>query len=244
MAAVPERSTWLGAALLVSATVVSYQVGFLAGLPLLVPVLNVLPAVPSMLNALARESVRRAIVLMLVWAATLIVCATALSYAFPEETGRLFLNGDRYQREMFNWVITGQGAESRPRDFLPLHAAHAALFVSLSLVTGSLLSLAMGAVLVNYMGHFVGTLGAVSSRPILTMILAWNPWSLTRIVSFVTLGVVLSGPLLSRLGGFRFRLGDHWRLIALACAGLVVDVLLKAVLAPSWQQLLRSVTGF
>jgi hypothetical protein len=244
MAAVPERSTWLGAALLVSATVVSYQVGFLAGLPLLVPVLNVLPAVPSMLNALARESVRRAIVLMLVWAATLIVCATALSYAFPEETGRLFLNGDRYQREMFNWVITGQGAESRPRDFLPLHAAHAALFVSLSLVTGSLLSLAMGAVLVNYMGHFVGTLGAVSSRPILTMILAWNPWSLTRIVSFVTLGVVLSGPLLSRLGGFRFRLGDHWRLIALACAGLVVDSLLKAVLAPSWQQLLRSVTGF
>ena len=70
----------------------------------------------------------------------------------------------------------------------------------------------MGAVLMNYMGHYVGTLAAAEPRvrP-LTMMLAWHPWAVIRVISFVIIGVVLSAPLLSRLGRFagRPRRGAH-----------------------------------
>src|SRR5205809_355824 len=102
----------------------------------------------------------------------------------------------------------------------------------------------MLAVLMNYMGHYVGALAAASAHPAATMILGWHPWAVVRIVSFVTIGVVLAGPLLSRLGGFRF----DWRaarpLLGYAAAGLAVDIILKWLLAPSWHRLLLHVVGW
>jgi len=96
----------------------------------------------------------------------------------------------------------------------------------------------------NYMGHYVGALAAASARPALTMILGWHPWAVVRIVSFVTLGVVLAAPLLSLILGFRF----DWRaarpLVGYAAAGLVVDVVMKWLLAPAWQKLLLRVVGW
>ena len=99
--------------------------------------------------------------------------------------------------------MTGRGAESDPARFIPQQAAHAGVFAALALVSGGVLALAMGAVLMNYMGHYVGTLAAASAHPLPVLVLGWHPWAVIRIVSFVTIGVVLSAPLLSWLGGFR-----------------------------------------
>ena len=104
---------------------------------------------------------------------------------------------------MFAWVMTGRGAESTPSAFIPQQAGHAVLFSSLALATGGTLAMPMGAALMNYMGHYVGTLAAASRRPAVTALLAWHPWAVIRIVSFVVIGVVLSAPLLSRAIGFR-----------------------------------------
>ena len=59
-------------------------------------------------------------------------------------------------------------------------------------------------------------------------------------ISFVTLGVLLAGPVLSRVGRFAFRLSDHRRALWLAAAGLLADIVLKALLAPAWQRWLRA----
>ena len=72
---------------------------------------------------------------------------------------------------MFTWVATGQGAESTPSQFIPQQIGHAALFSGLALATGGVAAMPMGAVLMNYMGHYVGTLAAASRRPAVTMIL-------------------------------------------------------------------------
>ena len=104
---------------------------------------------------------------------------------------------------MFAWVMTGQGAESTPSQFIPQQAGHALLFSGLALATGGAAAMPMGAVLMNYMGHYVGVLAATSRRPALTMILGWHPWAVIRVISFVVIGVVLSAPLLSRLRTFR-----------------------------------------
>ena len=90
----------------------------------------------------------------------------------------------------------------------------------------------MGAVLMNYMGHYVGALAATSRRPVLTMMLGWHPWAVIRVISFVVIGVVLSAPLLSRLGRFRVDWPAARSLLSYAAAGLIADIVLKTLLAP------------
>jgi len=229
---------------IVAGTVLSYLVAALAGVPLLVPILNTLPAFPFMIASLRRGQIGDAVVRMLVWAAALAVCATAFSYARTAEAERLFLHGEAYRREMFAFLLTGAGAEGDIRQFLPQHAFHAAMFSALALATGSLAAMPMGAALMNYMGFYVGALAASSAHPLRAVALAWVPWSLVRIASFVTLGVVLAGPVLGRLFGFRYALRDQRRWIGLAVAGLALDIVLKWALAPGWRDLIRGAAGW
>jgi hypothetical protein len=228
-------------AVIVAAVVLSYAVGWLIGTPWLVPILNTVAGYPFMVSALVRRRLGTAIARMLIWAAALALCATALAYARPHRTAHLFLNAAAYEREMLAWIATGEGREARPREFLPQHVLHAAVFSGLSLVSGSGLSMPMGAALMNYMGHYAGTLGARASSPVVA-VAAWHPWSLVRVASFVILGVVLAGPLLSRITrrGWRWK-GEALAWLALATAGLVLDVALKAGIAGLWRRLLITI---
>jgi hypothetical protein len=141
-------------------------------------------------------------------------------------------------------VLTGRGPESTPSVFIPQQLGHAAMFAGLALATGGALAMPMGAVLMNYMGHYVGTLGETSAHPALTVLLAWHPWAVIRVISFVTIGVVLSAPLLSRIAKFRVDWNRARLLLVWAGAGLVLDVVLKTLLAPTWQRLLLRSVGW
>ena len=232
----------IGAAI-VLCTALSYGIGWALGVPALVPVLNTAASFPFMVLALKRGDLRLAIARMLVWALAMGVCATLLSFARPAQTETLFLHAAEYRAEMFAWVLTGRGAESAPSQFIPQQAAHTLLFVALALATGSVLAMPMGAVLMNYMGHYVGTLAAQSAHPMLTLLLAWHPWAVIRVVSFVALGVVLSVPVLSRVARMK-PVGDVRPYLAAAGGGLVLDVVLKWLLAPAWQRWLLRVVGW
>jgi hypothetical protein len=229
---------------IVTATLVSYAAGWAIGVPILVPILNTLASFPFMVLALKRGDLRLAVARMLLWALAMGVTATLLSYARPAQTGTLFLRGEAYQKEMFAWVMTGQGAESTPSQFIPQQAGHALLFSGLALATGGAAAMPMGAVLMNYMGHYVGVLAATSRRPALTMILGWHPWAVIRVISFVVIGVVLSTPVLSRLGRFAVDRRAGRTLLIAAGIGLLADVVLKAMLAPAWHRLLLRVVGW
>jgi hypothetical protein len=229
---------------IVAATLISYVLGWALGIPILVPILNTLVSVPFMVLALKRGNLQLAIVRMLLWALTMGVVATLLSYARPAQTDTLFLRGEAYRTEMFTWVITGTGAESTPSQFIPQQAGHALIFSGLALATGGVVAMAMGAVLMNYMGHYVGALAASSARPMLTMLLAWHPWAVIRVISFVVIGVILSTPLLSRIARVRIDWSAARPLLLAAYGGLVIDVVLKALLAPAWQRLLLRVVGW
>jgi hypothetical protein len=219
-------------------TAASYGLGALAGLPWLLPVLNTIVAYPFMARAVIAGRLSAAAGRMLVWAATLAVCATTLAYLRPSTTATLFLHASAYEREMVEWIDTGRGRESTPREFLPQHALHAAAFSGLSLATGSTLSMPFGAALMNYMGHYAGAVGARRRSP-LAAALAWHPWAVIRVVSFVLLGVALSGPVLCRARGRAWRWNREARtLLIVAMVGLALDVLLKAGLAPVWRRLL------
>jgi hypothetical protein len=229
---------------IIALTAASYAIGWALAIPVLVPLLNAFAAFPFMIDALRRRRVRLAVGRMLVWAGALAVCATLLSYWAPFRTDTLFVRGGAYRSEMFEWVRTGHGAESTPSQFIPEQAGHAAIFSLLAVGTGGAGALPMGAVLMNYMGHYVGTLAASSAHPLLTLVLAWHPWAVIRIVSFVVIGVVLAAPLLGQLGGFGVDWPASRRLLSLAVLGLVADVVLKTLLAPAWQRLLLHLVGW
>lgn len=229
---------------LVAATVLSYALGWAVGRPWLVPILNTLASYPFMVLAIRRGDLRAALARMLVWAIALGACATLLSYAQPFRADTLFIRGASYRAEMFAWVMTGRGAESTPALFIPQQLGHALLFVAVSLATGGFAGMVMGAVLMNYMGHYVGALAAVSAHPAATMALAWVPWAVIRIASFVTLGVVMSVPLVARVGLMSARMREARPLVAWALVGLAADIVLKTLLAPAWQRMLLRVTGW
>jgi len=229
---------------IVAGTALSYVVAAVIGVPVLVPILNTLPAFPFMIGALRRRQVGEAIARMLIWAATLAVCATTFSYTQTAEAGRLFVHGEAYRREMFTFLLTGSGAEGDIRQFLPTHVLHAIVFSTLAIATGSLVAMPMGAALMNYMAYYVGSLAASSAHPLRAIALAWVPWSLIRIASFVILGVVLAGPVLGRLFRFPYSLRDQQRWVALALAGLTADLALKWALAPAWRHVIRGAAGW
>jgi hypothetical protein len=231
-------------AVIVGGTALSYLAGILIGVPVLVPFLNVAPAFPFMIASLRRGRIAEAIWRMLVWAAALAVCATAISYLDTAGAGRVFVRGEQYRREMFEFLLTGYGPEGDIRRFAPQHAAHAAVFCGLALATGGLLAMPLGAMLMNYMAYYVGALGAASTHPWKAMALAWVPWAVIRIAGFVTLGVVLAGPVLGRILRFDYRLRDQTRWIALAGSALLADVALKWALAASWREMIRSAAGW
>jgi hypothetical protein len=223
---------------------VSYAAGAVIGVPVLVPILNTVASYPFMVLALKRGDLRLAVTRMLVWAAAMGVAATLIAYARPATADALFLRGQAYRAEMFAWVMTGQGAESTPSQFIPQQLAHAAIFTGLTLATGGAAAMPMGAVLMNYMGTYVGELAAASRRPVLTMILGWHPWAVIRVISFVIIGVVLAAPLLSKLMKFSIDRAAARGFLIGAGAGLILDMVLKALLAPAWQRLLLRSVGW
>ena len=130
-------------AIVVVAAVLSYPIGLTLGVPWLLPILNAAPAYAAMVTLLRRGEPRRAVVVMLVWAAALAVAGTFTFAVWPHPPGALIVHGPEYRDEMFAWIRTGVGSEGSPRAFIPQHALHLAAFVALSLVTASALSITM-----------------------------------------------------------------------------------------------------
>src|SRR5687767_9410100 len=98
-------------AAIVGATALSYLLALAIAVPIVVPFLNVAAGFPFMVQSLRRERVGEAIGRMVIWATAMGVCATVLSYLDTADAGRLFLNGETYRREMFEYLRTGIGPE-------------------------------------------------------------------------------------------------------------------------------------
>lgn len=228
---------WL---LLAAATIALTVLGYYSRIPWLLPLLQVAPAYPILIRDLRKGRISLAVLRMLAWALVIALTVGILSVHAPETGAASVLHGQAYRDEMVRWVRTGAGEESMPSRFLPQHLLHTAAFAALSLATGSLLSLVLGAVLMNYMSFYVGSLLALARDSWIILLCGWPPWAILRVVAFVILGVVLAGPVLRRVAGIPFRWSDRRGWILAAAAGLVLDASLKSILAPIWSGILRS----
>jgi hypothetical protein len=179
----------------------------------------------------------RAWVLGIVWAFLLSLGVIVLVLWLPDAARAGILHGESYRLEMFRWIATGEAPENHPAVFIPQHLLHLSLFLVLTWASGGYLGLALGAFLVAYMSYFVGSFAYGSAHPFLGSVAAWVPWSVLRVCAFVLLGTLFSRPLLVRRF-WPFGRREH-RLMALAASGILADILIKALFAPSYGLFLR-----
>ena len=167
-----------------------------------------------------------------VWAVLLSAGVVAMTELLPDAAAAGILHGVPYREEMFGWITRGVAPENDWRQFVPIHLTHLALFLLLAWASAGYLGLVLGAGLVGYMSYFVGSYALGSGHPVAGAFAAWVPWSILRVLAFVLLGALFSRPLLVRRPWPFGR--REYRLMALAGAGLVADILVKAALAPAY----------
>ena len=228
---------------LFAGTLAATSIGFVAGNKIVLPVLQVAVAYPVLFSLLTAEMRKRAFAAMLFWALCLGIVVVSACIRYPDAAARSIFYGTTYAQEMFHWIKTGEGAEGNPVQFVPVHLVHFVIFAIFSLLTASLLSLTMGALLMNYMSFYVGSVILASHDRFLAAVMAWHPWSVIRVISFVLLGVILAEPLICKIQKRDYDYAGVRRYFWIALNGLVLDILMKGLLAPWWGLTLRRLIG-
>lgn len=228
-------------AYLLIGTIIAVASGFAAQNKYLLPALQIAVAYPVLYSLLVQKQRIRAILAMLFWALCVAIVMITASIHFYDRGANSIIHGTAYVQEMFYWIKTGIGAESNPWQFVPQHLLHFIVFSILSVITASILSLFMGAILMNYMSFYVASVILASNDKLLATLMGWHPWAIFRVASFVLLGVILAEPTICRIKKMDYEYASIRKYYWLALHGLVLDVILKTLLAPWWSVMLRRI---
>lgn len=224
-------------------------IGFFLGAfihPIILTILTIFPACITFLGFIKQQKYFQALKISLIWTFTIVLIGIILTIIFPDLAAIGILNGTGYQSGMFNWIKTGVGSESNPSQFIPIHIRDFSIFCILSLISMSLVGLFFGAYLMNYMDFYVGMLFLNIAEPNIFNYLAisalgWHIWSITRVIGFIIAGTALSIPLTALL----FKQKIPWKVIGkymlISLALIIIDIILKAALAPIYQQIFNSI---
>lgn len=215
--------------------------GVAVGSQWLLPVLGAAVPFAVFLPRVRDGRFRSAVGWVLLWAVFQSVALQTAFHLWPERTGEAVFRGPSYAEEMMHWARTGVGAESSPHLFLPIHARHFAAFCVLSALSAGGLGLVLGTGLLNYMNFYVATLVAASSNKLVAAAFGWPVWAEVRVVGFVICGAALAtlAPAAwNRLRGRSPLPRFPGKLFAWGVSLILLDAVLKALLAPSWQRFL------
>jgi len=230
--------------------------------PLLFALLPMAPLAWVYARAVREGRARDAAFLAIAWAAALTLSTVAATARSPQAAFQTIWNAGAFRDDMVRWIATGRGQEGHIDLFLPRVLLEYALVWILSALSLGIAALVLGAFLLGYMNAYVGWVvaNADPSLPALTSALvAWPPWSVARVLSFILAGT--AGALVGwnwytgrRLGaGFRRWEGVKGaegaeyhvirRLAIFSVALLLLDIGLKWWLAPLWREWLHAILG-
>lgn len=209
-------------------------------------ILPVLPLALVYARLIASRRTGAAIAAALLWALAVSVSTIGASVLYTEGAMKTIWHAAGFRDEMVRWIATGVGPEGSIAQFLPRVLLEYALVLGLSAVSVGAAALFLGGLLLGYMNGYVGWVVAHSDptvHPWLAALIAWPPWSVFRVLSFILAGTAAAlwgFPRLIRRGAPRARAG---RLLAASAALLLFDIGLKWWLAPVWRDLLRGLLG-
>lgn len=226
-------------------------------LPPLFALLPMLPLAWVYAHAILEERASDAAFLAIAWAGALTVSTVAAAAWSPQTALRTIWHAGEFRDEMVAWIATGRGAEGNIALFLPRVLVEYALVWILSAATLGAAALLLGSLLLGYMNGYVGWVVAnadPAASPIGTALVAWPPWSVARVLSFILAGT--AGALWGwrrfyarRFGGADAvaraarRGGAVMRLALFSLFLLLLDIGLKWWLAPIWREWLHALLG-
>ncbi|MCX7918176.1 MAG: hypothetical protein N3A72_00940 [bacterium] len=209
------------------------------------PLLNTLGIYPLYVYNLKEQRYTRGFIQMLLWAGVMSITVILLTYYFNPTIHAKILRGEAYRNEMFSWIRTGVGEESSPSQFIPKQLMHFILFSLLTILTGGFAALFFGAVLLNYMNFYVGSLFLHTTNPFLTILFSWQPWAIVRVVGYIATAIGLSELFYSYVLNRQQRIEIIKKYCIWGVGLISLDLLLKTLLAPTWQKVLQKIiSGF
>jgi hypothetical protein len=227
----------------VASAAVGAAAGAALGVPWLYPAVTAAAVFPLYHSLLRAGRWTRCFWLMLLWAFSLSAAVIVLTLLLPERMEASVLRGRAYVDEMFTWISTGEGPEGDIGLFWKIHLRHYLGVAGLSALTGGALALILGSVLMDYMSFYVGHLFLAGGRPVVIALMGWPIWSVLRVAGFVATAVALGALLYRRLSPDARRTAFPRRLLAAGVLLVLLDALLKHLLAPPWRSALRSALG-
>lgn len=229
-------------------TIIFMAIGFFLGAfvhPILLLIFTVFPFYFSFIALIKQQKYSKALKLIFIWTFTIAIMGILLTVIFPDLAMVSVLNGVAYQTEMFIWIATGVGAEGNPSQFIPIHLTHLTIFIITCLVSMALIGIFFGAYMMNYMDYYVGTLFLNIAEPNISNYLVvaafgWQIWAISRVIGYLFIGTALSIPLTAYLFKQKLPIAVIKRYIFIGLGFIILDIVLKATLAPIYQQILNS----
>jgi hypothetical protein len=157
----------------------------------------------------------------------------------PEATDQRVIRAATYRASMLAWLEIGDGPERRPAATAWQHLREAIWYGAAAIATANLGSIAMGAVLLNYMNAYVATILRAAKSTGRVLLLAWNVWSVARVAAYVLIGAAAASPLL-RLYGWRADVTTVTAMAEAGASGVVLDLVLKLSLSRACRRVLAA----
>jgi hypothetical protein len=197
-------------------------------------------------RAVREGRARDAAFLAMAWAGGLTVATVAATAWSPQGAFQTIWHAGEFRDDMVRWIGTGRGQEGSIAIFLPRVLVEYALVWILSALSLGLAALLLGSLLLGYMNAYVGWVVANSDPsipPLTSALVAWPPWSVARVLSFI-----LAGTAGALWGATRFYRGTKAprlvaRLALFSLLLLFMDIGLKWWLAPIWREWLHALLG-
>lgn len=230
-----EIRLWYEIVLVVLGGVLASILGLVIG-GLVLPILQLLAIVYVFLLEVYKRRLWRASGLVLLWSIvlTVVVAGYTCYHGCTDDIGYKIIRGREYLDEMITWLTTGKGPEGDPRLFLVPKIIELALFTAVSFATVGVGGLLMGAILLNYMNYYYGTLIWMARGNPVAIVMGWPIYAIIRVVGYVFLGTVLTRLAMSIIQEKTVKVEIDpviKKMAAIAVVLIVADFILKGTVA-------------
>ena len=243
---IPDLSLYLEAIVIVLCSITVTFIGLIIG-SLALPLLQVIVIIPFFLKNVWKWRLWRASGLVLLWSLLLTVSVAAASYSIGcsiDHVSRI-IKGQSYLSEMIHWIETGEGPEGDPSLFIVPKIIEIGLFSIVTFLTIGIGGLFMGAILLNYMNLYYGTVIYMANGDPNAILFGWPIYAIIRVIGYVFLGTYLSRLIMNiaeRKPLNQLFTGTARRLLIYALILIILDFILKATIANTiYQPLLNSI---
>lgn len=217
--------------LIIALTPVLFGLSVILGNRLLFVLLCTIPAYVGYLSGL-RNSILAAFATLLIWTVIQSSLVIFSSLRSAGKMAKLIFQSETYTESMFRWIETGILPEGDSNQTIRSHIQQTLIFCAFALISGNLVSLIFGCMLLNYMNFYVSQLAA-RSKSWKAFVFGWNPWSIIRVIAFLWLGAILGIPVASYFLKMKVEFQFVWLIPGIT--GIIVDLILKLTISDNWR---------